>query len=455
MTRWKLLALIPVLALAGCGGDDPAAPAPEEDRSLSGGATTIRNATSQAFTFPAPNVSDLERHMDGDLAFDAAFVRAPAPVHPGLGPVFNNNACIACHVGNGRGAPPLGAEELATALLRVSVPGVDAVGGPLEAPGFGGQLNDKAVFGVQPEARVRVTWEEEPGIFDDGTPYSLRRPHIELLDPYVALPAGLLTSLRVAPPVFGRGLLEAIPEADILANADPDDLDDDGVSGRANMVWDVLAQQIRLGRFGLKANQPTLLQQAAAAYRNDMGITNPLFPTDSTHGQPQHDDQADDPELDLETVELAAYYTQSLAVPARRGLEDPQVRRGEELFEDAGCVQCHMPRFETGELAGVPEVSDQVIYPYTDMLLHDLGDDLADGRPDFLADGNEWRTPPLWGLGLTELAQGHTFLLHDGRARSILEAVLWHGGEAEDARDEVKAMNVEDRAALVAFLESL
>jgi CxxC motif-containing protein (DUF1111 family) len=444
-----------LVLLSGCGKDAIGPDIPPEDRSQSGGATTINNATSQAFTFPAPNLADLDRHLDGDLAFDAAFVSAPATVNPGLGPIFNNNACVACHVGNGRGAPPAAGQDIETLLVRLSVPGTDAHGGPLPVPGFGLQLNDKAVFGVVPEAQVQITWTETQHQFADGTPYALRRPQLQLVDPYMPLPAGLMTSIRVAPPVFGRGLLEAIPEADIVARADEMDADGDGISGRPNRVFDVLTGRTELGRFGLKANQPSLLQQAAAAYRNDMGVTNPLFPTDSATGQSQDDGEVDDPELAIEIVEAAAFYTQTLAVPARRRLDDAQVVRGEFLFEQAGCASCHTPRFTTGVLEGLPAVSEQVIYPFTDMLLHDMGEELADGRPDFLATGSEWRTPPLWGIGLTGLAQGHTFFLHDGRARNLLEAVMWHAGEAEAARDFVHGLPAADRQALMAFLQSL
>lgn len=449
-----LLTLL-ILVFSGCSDDDPGTPAPVEDRSRSGGETTIDNATTLAFTFPAPNVADLDKHLDGDLAFEVSFVSAPAPVNPGLGPIFNNNACVACHISNGRGAPPEGNEGPETMLVRISIPGTDAVGGPNPAPGFGGQLNDKSIFGTQPEAEVHFTWIEETHQFNDGEAYSLRRPVVELVNPYTELPEGYMISPRVAPPVFGRGLLEAIPPGAILAHEDVFDADADGVSGKANWVHEFLTGETKLGRFGLKANQPSLIQQAASAYRNDMGVTNPIFPEDSAHGQPQGDGLSDDPEIDFETVDLAAFYTQTLAVPARRNIDDPEVMRGEKLFADANCTACHTPRFETGVLDGIPSVSNQIIYPFSDMLLHDMGAEMADGRPDYLADGNEWRTPPLWGIGLTELVHDHSFFLHDGRARNLMEAIMWHFGEGENSRNAVSAMSAEERAALIAFLESL
>lgn len=445
--------------LAACNDRSPNGPEPDPsaDERLSGGETTIFNATSQAFTFPAPNLANLDLHLEGDLAFDATFVASPAPVNGGLGPIFNGNACAACHVSNGRGQPPAPGQDPESLLLRISVPGTDAdgSGGPNPVPGFGAQLNDEGLFGVAPEARVTVTFVETVHSFADGEPYYLRAPTYTLGEEYTPLPAGVMVSPRVALPVFGRGLLEAIPEETILSLADEDDADGDGISGRPNRVFDFERGEEALGRFGWKANQPSLEQQAAAAYRNDMGITNPLFATESAAGQSQADGQDDEPEIDRVTVQAAAFYTKTLAVPARRDVDDPTVLRGQAVFREARCAVCHVPTLQTGTLAGEPAVSNQRIHPYTDLLLHDMGEELADHRPDFVATGVEWRTPPLWGVGLTAVVHGEVFLLHDGRARGLLEAVLWHGGEAETSRELVRALSRDDREALLAFLESL
>lgn len=453
-----LRALVLLALLAGCDSfDKDDGDGSRDALALSGGATTHFNATSQAFMLPAPNLDDLAEHMAGDRAFDAIFVSAPAAVNGGLGPLFNNTACANCHVGNGRGRPPEPGQPLESLLLRLSVPGPnpDGSAAPTPVPGYGGQLGDKALFGIQPEARVEIRWHSVPGRFADGTGYTLLAPTYTLVDAYTDLPPGLLVSPRVAPPVFGAGLLEAIPEQTLLDLADPHDLDRDGISGRANLVPDLQTGQLRVGRFGWKAGQPTLVQQAAAAYANDMGITNALFPVETLAGQPQHDGLDDDPEIDLATVEAAAFYTRTLAVPARRDLYDSRTLRGETLFTAIGCAGCHIPRLETGDFPGVASVSNQVIRPYTDLLLHDMGPELADGRPDFEADGQEWKTPALWGLGLTELVSGHTRLLHDGRARSIEEAILWHAGEGEASREAYKALAADQRLALLEFLESL
>jgi CxxC motif-containing protein (DUF1111 family) len=217
---------------------------------------------------------------------------------------------------------------------------------------------------------------------------------------------------------------------------------------------DLVSGQRAIGRFGWKANTPNLVQQAAAAYNGDMGITSSLFPGESCE-EYREECVAHPIEISDSIVAAVAFYTQSLGVPARRDLDVPAVLQGETLFRKAGCASCHLPSARTGYMAGIPEVSYQQIQPFTDLLLHDMGPALADGRPDFKANGMEWRTPPLWGIGLVQTVNGHSRFLHDGRARSLMEAVLWHGGEAERSRRAVQRFSAADRAALVRFLESL
>jgi CxxC motif-containing protein (DUF1111 family) len=303
--------------------------------------------------------------------------------------------------------------------------------------------------------KLEVTYVEVVETFADGEPYSLRVPTYWIVDPYRALPGDVRVSPRVAPPVFGRGLLEAIDDASLLALADENDADGDGISGRPNYVWDYATSSVRVGRFGLKASNPSLRQQVAGAYRGDIGVTNPYFPVESSHGTDLWDGVDDEPEIDEATLAVATFYVQTLAVPARRDVGNLTVRRGERLFADAKCTACHVPSLTTGALPDVPEVSNQTIFAYTDLLLHDMGEGLADDRDDFAANGREWRTPPLWGIGLTYTVNGHTFFLHDGRARGFMEAVMWHGGEAEASREFVRQLSRADRKALVAFLESL
>lgn len=444
----------------GCGGgaSSPALPPFEPTGASSGGETTIFLENSLAFENPAANLSaqHLEEHLQGDFTFGSVFVTPPAPVNPGLGPLFNNASCSNCHIKNGRGRLPLEGETIRTVLVRLSVPGEDATtGGPVAAPGFGHQLQLRGTFGRVPEAELNFAYDDIPGTYGDGEAYILRKPRALLTNPYRALPVDLMTSVRVAPAILGLGLLEALDESTILAAADPDDANGDGISGRPNRVWDVERSETVLGRFGWKANQPNLLQQTAAAYRNDMGVTSRIFQVESSDGQDQSDGRPDDPELPDEVLDITALYTQTLAVPARRRLNDSTVQRGERLFHEARCSACHRPTMTTGTHADVAELSNQRIQPFTDMLLHDMGPDLADGRPDFLASGSEWRTPPLWGTGLLQVINNHEALMHDGRARGFAEAILWHGGEAEGAKEAFRSMPKSDREALLAFLRSL
>ena len=461
--RLYVLFLITLLCTlnAACDSDNLTDPEKMDvsDKGLSGGETTVFDATSHAFSTPAPNLSadGLAKHLEGDVEFEAVFITVPAEVNPGLGPVYNNISCINCHARDGRGRAPTSGEKLTSMLFRVSLPNPEGDGtqGPVPVPGFGTQLNNRAIFGVPPEGTVTINYTEGEFTTSDGTKVHLRTPSYKIEDAYQPLPDDVEISPRVAPVVFGLGLLEAIPEATILALADEDDQNGDGISGKANYVWDVQKNGLSLGRFGWKANQPTLLQQVASAYHDDMGITTSLLPRENSDGQSQYDGRGDDPELSDEILDVVTFYVQTLAVPARRDLDDPMVQNGEELFESAQCSGCHIPTLQTGTLADVPEVSNQTIQPFTDLLLHDMGPGLADNRPDFLATGSEWRTPPLWGIGLVKVVNGHTNFLHDGRARGLLEAVLWHGGEAEQSREAVQEMSTNDRDALIAFLESL
>ena len=445
ISRWGgLLAGLWLLgAQMGCGPERTESPPP----SPTAGALTIADRTSHAYTLPAPNLDEMgnEQHLAGDAAFEAQFVSPPAEVNPGLGPTFNNNNCNACHIQNGRGMPVVDHPSLRSQML-VRVSAVDAQGlhgGPAPIEGVGTQLQDQAIYGERPEAHIDLTWETVEGEYADGTAYELRKPVLEI-EPAegTTLPDEYWTSLRQPPPVIGLGLLEALPPETLRELADPDDADGDGISGRPNRVWDVEAERKRIGRFGLKANQPDLLQQSAAAYHDDMGVTNDLFPGE---------DGAT--ELDRQTLEDATFYAQTLAVPGRAPVTDA-IRRGERLFGEAGCADCHTETLETGAHE-IEALEDQRIHPYTDLLLHDMGPGLADGRPDYEASGREWRTPPLWGIGLTQTVLPGARYLHDGRARTLAEAILWHGGEGEGSKEAFRTMSEGDREALIAFLRSL
>ena len=422
----------------------------------SAGEATAYNRTSSAYEEAPPNLTEkgILDHELGDEAFEEAFVLDPHSPQAGLGPMFNNASCVSCHIRNGRGMPEPGqlllrvtdgvALETLSEAAIASLSREEQLRNAPPVAELGNQIQDFGVAGVVPEATVDILWKEEAGSYDDGTPYRLRSPQIQVtLANGEPLADTVKISPRIPPHVYGLGLLEAIPEADIVAVSDPDDADGDGISGRPNWVWDMQAKGTALGRFGLKANSPNLLQQSADAYLNDMGITNPFFP------------EADGSmEIDEDTLVAAAAYAQTLAVPARTLVDDPTVQWGEKLFGEASCAACHVKTFTTGTHK-YPALENQVIHPYTDMLLHDMGEGLADDRPDFGATGAEWRTASLWGVGLAQTVLPYSGYLHDGRARTFEEAILWHGGEAEASKQAFKAMPMGDREALVRFLESL
>ena len=454
--RRAFLASIPVvLVLLNVTCREPG-PFPDEgyDNRLSGGSNTVFDNTSKAFGNPFPhlNVYDLTVHTTGDQQFEATFVTAPAPVNSGLGPLYNNVSCVSCHHNDGIGVPTTG-DAQSSLLLRISLPGTDEHGGPLPVPGYGTQLQDKAVFGKQPECRVDISYTYQTFSFPDGETYELRTPIYNLSNLYAPINGDYLLSPRLAPPVFGLGLLEAVPENEIVSNAGAGSAS--GVSGKANYVWDPVAQKMALGRFGWKANTASILAQVASAYNQDMGVTSSIFPLENSAGQVQFDSLKDDPELSDRILNAVKFYVQTLAVPARRNLSDPTVQRGEALFTQAKCSSCHLPTLTTGVDVAFPSLSNQRIHPYTDLLLHDMGPGLADGRPDFAATGSEWRTAPLWGVGLFETVNFPAYYLHDGRARTLLEAIMWHGGQADGSKMFVQHLSSIDRNALIAFLKSL
>ena len=454
MKRYLLIFGCAILGMVSCTTDeDPVQEIP--DFVYAGGETTIFDVTSNAYSTPAPNLSaaNFERHLESDLAFDQIFVTPPSDINPGLGPVFNNNSCVSCHVRNGRSLPSDDGNSLSGFLIRMSIPGENEVGGPNPVPFFGSQLQNRAIYGHEREGNFTTEAVHKFIEFLDGSTTTISRPEYSIIDTYHPLPEGVMISPRVAPSVYGLGLVEAISESDILAHADPDDLDGDGISGKANRVWNFEKGQLTLGRFGWKAENPTGLQQTADAYHQDMGITNSLFTEESCASQPNC---IDSEVLDItdESLESTAFYFQSLAVPAVRNYTTEEFKNGKSIFETIQCASCHNPSFTTSN-GIIPEVSNQKIYPYSDFLLHDMGHELSDNRPSFSAEGNEWRTPPLWGLGLLPVVNGHLQLMHDGRANGIEEAILWHGGEAENAKQEYLKLSAEDRADLVYFVRSI
>ncbi|MDV9032841.1 di-heme oxidoredictase family protein [Pseudomonas sp. RAC1] len=470
LSRLPLLLLASVLAACD---DAPRFTQAEPGEALSGGQATVLRSDRNAYSMPSANLTP-ERRLDfsvGNSFFRNPWVIAPSTTtaRDGLGPLFNTNACQNCHVRDGRGHPPEADSNNAVSMLvRVSIPDQPAYVkeiqrlGVVPEPVYGTQLQDMAIPGVRPEAKVRVDYSVEPVTFEDGYQVELRRPRLQITQlGYGPMHPDTRFSARIAPPMIGLGLLEAIPEAAILANEDPQDRNGDGIRGRANRVWDDAQGKTVVGRFGWKAGQPNVNQQNVHALAGDMGLTSTLKPEDDcTAAQveclaaPNGDGLNGEKEVSDNILRLLTFYTRNLAVPARRKVDAPQVLTGKTLFFQAGCQGCHTPQFTTGSNSE-PELANQLIRPYSDLLLHDMGPGLADNRSEFAAGGQDWRTPPLWGIGLSETVSGHTQFLHDGRARNLLEAVLWHGGEAEAARRHVLTFDAEQRAALLAFLNSL
>lgn len=445
------------LLLLSCGDDRP-----DLDPAL-GGDTTREGASRNSFGLPAPGLSNEERRTFevGDSFFTQNWVTAPASTdaRDGLGPTFNAQACSSCHVLDGRGAPPdpTGDSAELGLLFRLSVPGVDDVGGPVPEPTYGGQLQDRAVLGVEVEGQMGIEYELVTGSYDDGAGYELRSPSYFIDQPaFGAVDPASMIGPRLAPQVIGMGLLEAIPEATIRAAADPDDADNDGISGRVNEVWSPWLGEMAIGRLGWKANVATVEDQVAGAFHGDIGITSSLHPAQNCGDRTDCLDAPDggEPELTDSRLDSVSLYQRTLSVPAMRDIDDPDVQQGSVLFDDIGCSSCHVRSVETGP-STIAALAEQTVQPFTDLLLHDMGEGLADGRPDFLATGTEWRTPPLWGIGLIDDVNGQRFLLHDGRARTIEEAILWHGGEAQASTDLFVALSADERSAVLEFLEAL
>ena len=456
---WLLLGACLLVAMAvaasGCGGGDALSAA---ERAQSGGEGTVDDATGFAFalalkTLPA---KDRRTFAVGNSFFNRNWVRAPASTtgRDGLGPTFNAQSCSSCHLHDGRGRPPADDRDPERGLLlRLSV------GNPPRPVRFyGSQLQDRAIAGVPAEGRVRITTTPRPGRYGDGTPFELLAPRYTVADgAFGPLPRDVQIGPRVAPGVFGVGLLEAVPEEAIVEKADPDDEDGDGISGRANRVADARRGGRALGRFGWKANEPTVEQQAAGAFNGDLGITSPIFKDENCPPGQRACARAKTggrPEIDEHKLGRVTFYTSTLAVPARRDVGTKATDAGERHFERLGCDSCHLPELRTGD-SDIAANSHQLIRPYTDLLVHDMGPELADGRPDGLASGSEWRTAPLWGIGLVSVVNRHTRFLHDGRARNLAEAILWHGGEAHPAREAFRTLPARERRELLAFLESL
>lgn len=463
--------LLGVMGLIACGGHskNPSTSAPLPALILSaqlGGTNTVDVQSANAFSMPAAAMplSQKINFSVGNSFFRNAWVIAPASTtaRDGLGPIFNTNACQNCHIKDGRGHTPINDQDNAVSMLvRLSV--IDqqptAEDGVVPHPIYGGQLQDFAIPGHSAEAKIAIDYRFHKVTLADGEVVELRQPKLRLHDfSDKPLDGNARSSIRIAPPMIGLGYFEALTEAQILANADPDDRDRNGISGKANFVWDIASNQLTLGRFGWKSEQPSLKQQNAMAFAGDMGLTSTLVKADdctSVQKQCLTAPNGGDIEVSDNILDSVTFYTANLAVPKARNSETDAFKIGTQLFQSIGCADCHTPQWQIGTVPDMPWLSNQTIYPFTDMLLHDMGPGLSDERPVFLAQGNEWRTPPLWGIGLTSTVNNEFGYLHDGRARSITEAILWHAGEAEASKSKFIQLAKPQRDHLLAFINSL
>ena len=447
-----------------------------------GGKATSRKSykNKNAFSHSSGNLSFKNEltFKVGNGIFRKLWVSSPSSTKSsdGLGPLFNARSCQRCHLKDGRGHPPTAnwpADDQVSMFLRLSVPPKTKAEAELIASGkalvipeptYGGQLQDLSIQGHAGEGRMHITYKPVEVKLADGETVVLRQPHYKVTElGYGALSKEVRLSPRVTPQMIGLGLLELIPTADIVALEDADDRDRDGISGRANRVWSLETDKLMLGRFGWKAGMPTVREQSAAAFAGDLGLSTNLHLAafgDCTARQSfcrnaPHGAKPGEAEVSDELLDLVTFYAQNLAVPRRRKPKSETVLKGKRLFHQIGCAHCHQPRFKTGVSKKNPHLSKQVIWPYSDLLLHDMGEGLADNSPEGRANGREWRTPPLWGIGLTKTVSGHSFFLHDGRARSLTEAILWHGGEGEASKDRFRSLSTQERAWLIEFISSL
>ena len=456
-----------------------------------GGDSGISISSAESYSKPSSNLAASRKgsFFIGNAFFKQPWVVAPASTdsRDGLGALFNVAACQSCHVKDGRGHAPMTADDDADSLLiRLSMPATtdeqrqqlqDSLIEKVAHPMYGGQLQDRGIQGVTAEARIAVQWTDTPVTFADGYVETLRAPTFNLTKPgYGAFDDDMMVSPRVALPMIGLGLLEQIPDDDIKKQAS--DSSNGDISGKFNWVTDPQTGKRALGRFGWKAGQTKLITQNQSAFNEDMGLTSNIRPNEScmptqtaclnaATGADEQGNGKSPVEVNDEVAKFVEFYTRNLAVPHRRNADDKLVLAGKKRFYDMGCQSCHTPRYQ------LPKTDDdhleqhgQVIYPYTDLLLHDMGDDLADrtiagklppktAQVEFLANSYEWRTPALWGVGLAQTVDPQATFLHDGRARTLMEAVLWHGGEAEKQKQQVLKLDKQGRAELNAFLKSL
>lgn len=453
--------------------------AEKSEKYPAGNATIRKPITSKIFTHPSANMQHAKKldFFVGFAFFRKLWVTPPSATtaSDGLGPLYNARSCQLCHVRDGRGHPPDDGDSAVSMFLRLSIPPQTFADkkklsshkvNTIPDPVYGGQLQNAAIPGQKAEGKIHVEYQNINITYPDGETIILRKPHYSVNNlAYGDMHPDVMLSPRIAPSMIGLGLLEAIPKKDVLSLADENDADTNGISGKPNQAWSHKYNKVMIGRFGYKAGQATIDDQNQDAFLNDIGLSVPFHPNgwgdcsvkqrvcrDTPDGGSPQYDNLEAPKKVTDTLE---FYARNLAVPMRRKVNNTDVLSGKKLFYESGCIACHHPKYKTANLPDQPEQSEQLIWPYTDLLLHDMGEGLADNRPEGDATGTEWRTAPLWGLGLAKTVSKRTMYLHDGRARTIEEAILWHGGEAQMAKAKFVALKKNQRQQLIQFLESL
>lgn len=452
-----LLALVTLIMTALTANANPLQP---------GGSFTSADMSKNAYSHPGKTISKIQKNefFVGNSFFKLSWVAAPSSTEgrDGLGPTYNSIACAACHPLDGRGRAYVKDKISIGLLFRIH--SLSSTLEPQEEPTYGGQLNPLAVDGVTSEGQATLMFTEKTETYSDGKVVVLRKPQFTFEALSFGLPQPLtFVSPRIGAQLIGLGILESISESEILAQEDRLDSNSDGISGKANWVYDIRKNQIRLGRFGWKAEQPTIEQQTAAAFLGDIGITSSLFPKENCPPiqlQCLNSINGGTPELDEKILDRVSTYVRFLAVPKARHASLESFENGLRVFKSVGCANCHTPQYQT--VSDEPSLNALAIYPFTDLLLHDMGEDLSDipvhtsilNFSELLL-AREWRTPPLWGIGLLPTVNGHQQLLHDGRAANVEEAILWHGGEALSARTAFTQLPEPERTTLIEFINNL
>ena len=448
-------------------------PAFDQKEHQPAGAATVARLHTRSYIYPVANMDRFKQlgFWSGLSFFRDPWITSPSSTtdRDGLGPLFITRSCITCHHAGGRGPmSKAGVHVPASLLLRLgsTLKGINKVD-----PNYGGQIQPRAISLLhasitrqpQGEAMLDLAYSPVNGQFADGETYQLRMPSYQLVKlSHGPLASDIGISPRYAPNIYGMGLLDAISESDLLAQEDINDANKDGISARYNRVTNVVTGNKKaIGRFGFKAKHPTLEQQVAAAFVGDIGITNAMFPDENCSKIQLGCQQVSalgyqgEVEIRQKLLNFVNDFSKFISVPPARKLDAQITQRGRAIFYQTGCANCHTPRYVTNGEYDAPELANLTIWPYTDLALHDMGLGLSDGVTEFDANGNEWRTPPLWGIGLQKKISGSNNFLHDGRARSINEAILWHGGEAKSAQLGYLQLTKIERKALLRFIKSI